>query len=396
MLRRILQFTSACAATALLLTSVAGGALAGSVVTTRYVDDDGMAAGNGCDGTLPVPTSIQDAVDVANAGDTIRVCPGTYYGRLDIAKDRLTVTSVNPWKATLRVDPATMTTNTELVYMHDAERMKLRWMRLVIPTEAPCTDGITAVATDHANLVQIRANHIELDGPADGECGITEGIRLSYSDGSRAVYNRIGDFRQDGIMALYSSDSRIAGNTVKFSHAATPEQRLTFLAGIAVFGSTRAYVGGNYVRGHASSNVNELLAQGIRVVTIDASELGPTLRGNHFNDLETAIVLGENSPFATILSTVTFNTGTVGVRAGIVVAFAYFGDIGRNRFSASGVGIQVNGGQLNNIHDNRFVGPSDPDCVDYTTGPGTQGTANTWLDNLGDTSSPAGICDTAS
>jgi nitrous oxidase accessory protein NosD len=46
----------------------------------------------------------------------------------------------------------------------------------------------------------------------------------------------------------------------------------------------------------------------------------------------------------------------------------------------------------NTIHDNDFRGNHSSDCYDSTAGSGTPGTGNTWTDNLGDDSSPAGIC----
>jgi hypothetical protein len=50
--------------------------------TTRFVDDDGLAGANGCDGNNTVPRRIQGAINHANEGDTILVCPGSYTGFL--------------------------------------------------------------------------------------------------------------------------------------------------------------------------------------------------------------------------------------------------------------------------------------------------------------------------
>lgn len=44
----------------------------------------------------------------------------------------------------------------------------------------------------------------------------------------------------------------------------------------------------------------------------------------------------------------------------------------------------------NTIRDNNFSGNGGIDCVDDSSGP-----ANTWTGNLGDESSPAGLCTAA-
>jgi nitrous oxidase accessory protein NosD len=46
----------------------------------------------------------------------------------------------------------------------------------------------------------------------------------------------------------------------------------------------------------------------------------------------------------------------------------------------------------NSFTNNEASGNGNLDCEDVSTGTGTAGTANTWLKDVGDTSSPAGIC----
>lgn len=55
--------------------------------STLVVDDDGMASATNCDAGDAAPMTIQSAVNVANPGDTIKVCPGTYSEKVTTNKN---------------------------------------------------------------------------------------------------------------------------------------------------------------------------------------------------------------------------------------------------------------------------------------------------------------------
>ena len=56
-------------------------------------------------------------------------------------------------------------------------------------------------------------------------------------------------------------------------------------------------------------------------------------------------------------------------------------------------GIFVNASSTDNLfRDNRALGNQRLDCWDRSEGTGTSGTANTWIDNIGETDRPSGIC----
>ena len=62
-----------------------------------WVDEDGNAgiASESCDGTDPVYLSIQAAIDAAEDGDEIMVCPGIYIEQITIRRNRLTIRSID-------------------------------------------------------------------------------------------------------------------------------------------------------------------------------------------------------------------------------------------------------------------------------------------------------------
>ncbi len=64
---------------------------------TLWVDDDGTvgAAASSCDGSDPAYIRIQAAIEAAEDGDEIRICPGVYREQITIHRNYLTVRSVD-------------------------------------------------------------------------------------------------------------------------------------------------------------------------------------------------------------------------------------------------------------------------------------------------------------
>jgi hypothetical protein len=57
-----------------------------------------LAGPAGCNGNLPVPKRIQLAINHSHEGDIIVVCPGDYFGRVQIdGRTDLTVRAADPW-----------------------------------------------------------------------------------------------------------------------------------------------------------------------------------------------------------------------------------------------------------------------------------------------------------
>src|SRR5689334_4599894 len=79
-------------------------------------------------------TSIQAAVNAAHKGDTIRVFPGTYTEQVTFsdAKDRITLTAVEPGKAVVKA-PAALTATDGLIQIDGADDVTVRGFKLTGP-----------------------------------------------------------------------------------------------------------------------------------------------------------------------------------------------------------------------------------------------------------------------
>jgi len=69
----------------------AGTALPAQAGATLVVDDDGRGSAVDCDAADPAFGAIQDAVDTAQPGDTVFICPGVYDEQVVVATSDLTL-----------------------------------------------------------------------------------------------------------------------------------------------------------------------------------------------------------------------------------------------------------------------------------------------------------------
>jgi hypothetical protein len=181
--------------------------------TTRYVDDDGKAGPAGCNAGTTAKKTIQGAVDAANDGDTIAVCPGTYPEQVTITgKNDLTLRSVREWQAviTLPLDVVTAggSEGPYMVGIVGANGITVRGFKLDHEAPASCDGpfssvGILFVA---ARDISIRGNRVVGTGDTLGECGLFAGIMAGYpfgGPGSAALPagEPIGDLTTTGLIA---------------------------------------------------------------------------------------------------------------------------------------------------------------------------------------------------
>lgn len=429
---------------ALVIAGLLAGSLAGPVsaaVTERWVDDD-SSPGDGpaaCD--TAAFSSIQAAIDASNNWDHVNVCPGYYEEQLTLDVRGILVQAVPLRKAHI-VAPALMAVVdgiTSLVRMTEWAA-RLNGFRIDIPAgEAPAPTIIPTCSTvDVAVLAlgernRVRWNVIDAIGDAtfSGNCGYAYGIVFTDSvlppafgapyptETSRATHNTVRDFKWGGILIEGARMVRVDRNKIRFMHADDPgcliynispcfpttaqptevNSSFPLSFGIGVEDGALADIQANNVRSTFSNvvqvTINSIsLSDGIRLLAAHADS---RVRGNTVTGAQQGISVGGGIivlPPVQASSTagVEINGNTLtGNGAGLEVA-SDENDVHHNESHNNAAGIVVVNGESNLIHDNDARNNHEVDCYDNTSGGGTSGTANWWTDNLGNTSSPSGLC----
>ncbi len=189
---------------------------------TRWVDDDGKVGSSSCSGTKTAYRTIQKGVNAAGAGDTVKVCPGTYVGPVTIkgARTGLILRSVSDLGATIKArDEATFNT-TYLVTIDDVDKVTVKGfkIRALLGTSHNYCDVSTGIRAMSAKNVLITGNDIRPSGPG-AFCGVYDGI--SATDGTTGTIsdNAVKDYRDDGIdLKGVSTNVVIDDNSVTFAH----------------------------------------------------------------------------------------------------------------------------------------------------------------------------------
>jgi hypothetical protein len=306
-----------------------------SSAATILVDQDGLASRTSCkDGATPASTSVNGGISAASGGDTVLVCPGTYTEQVAVDK-AVTVRSIKKHKAVIMGSP--------IAFLITADGATVEGF----DARSPSGGGGDVVLVIDADNVTVRHNRIT----GAGSCTVCDfpttvvpalpnaGLSVLISDGFSGDENAIRDTTGFGIFVGSSTNSDIKYNRIKN----------TQLTGIVLTDwlgngpSTDNRVDGNRVK-HAG-DVDTIRDDCIR---LDSGASGNCVVKNH--------VLGC-------------------VWSGI----AALGDTTGNEFSYNKVS-----------NSNGLDGGAD--ALDLSSGGGTAGTANEWIENKCETQSPDGLC----
>jgi len=414
---------------------------------TRWVDATalGPAPGTGC-GTKAGYTTIQAAVNAAAPGDQINVCPGTYTEQVTIpaGKDNIRLRSTRRWEAVIKA-PAVMVPDPfpnlafTIVRIADAQNVTILGFTITGPGPGGCGTLHYGVRVDSAGSADILGNHITQirDNPLSGcqnGVAILVGRQADLTTGSaRIVGNVIDNYQKNGpTVSNTGSQAEIGHNRV----LGIGPTVLIAQNGIQVSGGATAEIEHNFVSGHIYTpqtvvSTGILLFQSGEVLadhnTLTANDVGiysfltsgsstehNDVRASTFDgialDSETASVAEHNkvrendgpgiSLYSSQTSTVDHNKVEDNSDSGILLSDSDSNTIGNNEIKHNGTsgpdttdGIRVDMLSTgNSLHDNHLNDNVTHDCHDDSSGTGTAMTANFWVDNHCETSSPAGLC----
>jgi parallel beta-helix repeat protein len=396
--------------TVLLLTTVLVAFGAGQALAATFVVDDDLAQCPGADFT-----DIQSAVNAAAPGDDIRVCPGIY-SSTTVDKQLRLMGSTNPVNESECLDPAGDPGN-------DPAQDSIVQGAASAPGFLVAADGVeirSFTVKDAANDAGIRVPNtvsgtvLRLNVVRDNTIGVnlqSNGVTLTSVDhncirrnnvtGSAAgtgVYSDAG-LKNAGITLNTFFDHDEAGITLLKALLAGPLE----LVEVAL-NSSKADANFVNITDSTDSAIHHNRATGTDVGSaVDIRHGNSGLIVQH-NDLRLGADEGIHVFVDPTVLGATVNTG-LDISFNVAVGNATHGLnvrpnsltsslISHNMFQGNGdKGIWVRTGSGGNTFQNNDArGNTGVDCQDDTTGGGTSATANTWVNNKGNESMPAGIC----
>lgn len=340
--------------------------------TTLVVDDDFA------DCPTATFTSIQSAVAAASAGDTIKVCAGTYTEQVTIpaGKDGVELRSVPPLAATIKAPPA-MVVPKAIVNITAAGDVTIRDFTISGPGGGGCDSIRYGVRVGEGASAKIRGNHITMihDFPFSG-CqngnAIQIGRQFEASTGSAEITNNgIDTYQKTGIVVDNAgSNATISHNLiVGVGSTVTIAQN-----GVQVSRGATASVQHNEINDNMYSpmtfvSTGVLLFQPGAAVDVSHNKL-------RRND-ETIYSISAVGP------KIQHNDIAVSTFDGIGLDDTSGAAVAHNTSEVSGLdGIWVASTSANNtIAHNKMKNNTEHDAHDDSVGTGTGGTANIWTKN---------------
>jgi hypothetical protein len=346
---------------------------------TLIVDDDGRASPpSNCGSQTPAFNMIEPAVEAANPGDTVNVCPGTYPEQVSIETDEngLTLRSL-VFRAAVIKAPAVMTDPGDVVTINGAQNVTLRDFTVSgpLPDTLFCSLFLrTGVRIIGGGYGIVRGNHItqmRSTSPALRGCqngfGLAVGRQSETQTGRVTAFGNLIDLYQKGGIFIdnVGSSGDLWDNLIQgeAQHPITAQNGIQISRGAVV----------NFRSNRVQDNSYALASNGIFSATgVLLFNSGPGTR------ISNNLVVRNDDNIAAIGTT----SGNVILRN--VALDSTFYD-----------GIYMGPTTSNNrIEENFLRNNAEHDCHDDSVGPNNPPAlvANFWIDNDGITENRPGLC----
>ena len=411
--------------------------------TARWVNDDdpngGLYVPPGTSCNDPGYSTVQAAVTAASPGDRINVCPGTYTEEVTIpaGTNNIVLRSVRRWEAVIKAPAVMLGPTKSILRVNGATGVTILAFTITGPSGVGC-DGIRyGVRVDGGGSADILGNHITQihDTPFSGcqnGVAVLVGRQSEVTTGSaRIIGNVIDTYQKNGPTVSNPSSyaeishNRILGigptaviaqNGIQASGGATADIRHNFVSGNIYTPQTFASTGillfgpGDVLTEHNTLTSNDV---GVYVFETTASRSPYNrIRASTFDGL--ILQLGSGNQAAH--NKTDHNKGPgIGVydsdnnavednhvedneSSGILLDNGNTNDVGDNKIRNNGTGDMGDGIRVemtstdNTIRENHLRDNVTYDCRDNSVGSGTAGTANSWVNDHGETSQPPGLC----
>lgn len=321
--------------------------------------------------------TIQSAVDAAAPGAMIKVCPGTYVEQVLFppGKDGLTLFSQSDLQAVIKAPP--VMTSPKAIVRIQAQNVTIRHFTITGPGGGPCDSLEYGVRVDSGGSAVITDNHITQihDTPFSGcqnGVGVLIGRNFENTFGSgTVVHNLIDNYQKGGVVV----DGQLAPNAPA-SHAEVAYNEIDGIGPTAVIAQNGVQVS----RG-AIANVHHNV--------VKDNVYSPSA----FAD-EGILLFEDSSPQTTIdHNDVYDNNDGIGLYTTANIEVGWNDSHDNAPYDGLFADSDTAG---NTIEYNRMYNNAEFDCNDISVGPGTAGTANFWVQDLGYTESRPGLCKHAS
>jgi hypothetical protein len=410
-MKRLISVSLALTATLMML-----GSTPARAVATYVVDDDGQGAPGNCNAATPAFTTIQAGVNAGAPGDTVQVCRGLYTENVTVNTANLNIRGAKAGvNGTRVVTPA----NESIVHSANFD----------LPIFTLGANGITLngfLIEDNTNNSGIetrpdssgyrilnnivRQNVIGINLHGSGVATTLVRRNLIQANNRPGAANGNGIYSDQGALGITIQANHFVNNrnvAILFANAGRQTESIiiqnnrslndrTF---VAFFGVQNAQV--------LSNRTND---------TNDADDDGSTMFVGGDSDgilIQRNVLVNPEFAGIAVRDTLQIFTGAANVDvlgntitgaegSGIDVSAEDFAAVSVRNNTVRNNGVQsfpptdgilfgsaTNGNQ---IRGNTASGNFPFDCEDNSTGSGTAGTANTWVNNNGVTDNPNGIC----